>query len=91
MDVALIFSGLNVALLLGLLYVYLRLAVRSRAPLSIGLVIFAFVLMVQNILTVYAYFAMEPLFGAETLPILSATATLQFAGYAILLKLSVRP
>ena len=89
MDVALVFSALNVAVLLGLLYVYARLAIHSKAVLSVGLVFFALILMAQNILTVFAYYAMEPLFGAETLPILSAAASLQFVAYVILLKLTI--
>jgi hypothetical protein len=91
MDVALIFSGLNVVVLLGLIYLYARIAIHNRAALSVGLVVFALILLAQNALTLFAYYAMEPLFGAETLPILSTAATLQFVAYAILLKLTMRP
>ena len=89
MDVATLFSGLNVAMLIALLYVYGRLALRSRVILSVGLVVFALFLLTQNLLTLFAYFTMESLFASGTLPILSATSSLQFAAYAVLLKLTV--
>lgn len=84
-----VFSGLNVIVLLALLYLYGRLAMRSRAVLSIGLVVFALFLLTQNSLTLFAYYTMEPLFGGETVPFLSATSALQFAAYVVLLKFTI--
>jgi len=89
MDVAMVFSGLNVIVLLALLYLYGRLAMRSRAVLSIGLVVFALFLLTQNSLTLFAYYTMEPLFDAETVPFLSATSILQFAAYMVLLRFTI--
>jgi len=89
MDVAILFSSLNAFVLLGLIYLYGRLALRSRAILSVGLVIFAVFLLTQNLLTVFAYTSMQPLFGEETLPILSSTSALQFAAYVTLLKFTL--
>ena len=90
MDVAMLFSGLNIVVLISLLYVYGRLAIRSKAVLSVGLVFFAIFLLTQNLLTLFAYYYMEPLFGIETMPILSATAALQFAAYVVLLRFTIR-
>lgn len=90
MDLAMIFSGLNVVVLIALLFIYGKLALRSRALLSAVLVIFALVLISQNLLTLFAYYTMEPLFGTETMPFLSATSVLQFAAYALLLRFTVK-
>ncbi len=89
MDVAMVFSALNVAVLVILLYVYGRIAARSRAVLSVGLVVFSVFLLTQNLLSLYAFYAMEPLFGAETMPFLSAASVLQFAAYALLLGFTI--
>lgn len=85
MDVALAFSGLNVAVLAGLIFLYGRMVVRSRAVPSFALVVFALFLLVQNALTIYAYDDMAPLFGAETLPYLTAIAASQFVALVVLL------
>lgn len=89
MDVAMLFSGLNIVVLVALMYIYGRLAIRSKAVLSFGLVVFALILLTQNILTLFAYYTMEPLFGAETMPILSTSSALQFVAYVLLLKFTV--
>ncbi len=89
MDVAILFSGLNVALLLALLYFYGRIAVRSRASHPVGLMFFAALLLGQSVLTVYSYATMAPLFGSEALPYLSTISVLEFVGLAVLLKITL--
>ena len=84
-----IFSALNVAVLIVLLYVYGRIAVRSRAVLSLGLVVFSLFLLTQNLLTLFAFYTMEPLFGVETVPFLSAASILQFGAYVLLLVFTI--
>lgn len=54
-DVAKIAAGLNVVLLLGLLYVWLRNYLQFRSKHTLGLSIFAVLLLLQNALTVYYY------------------------------------
>jgi hypothetical protein len=89
MDTAILFSGLNAALLAVLLYFYDRIAVRSRAAHSIGMMFFALLLLANSILTASSYAAMAPFFGAEALPYLSAISVLEFFGLAILLKITL--
>ena len=89
MEVAMLFSGLNVVVLIALLYLYGRLAIRSRAVLSLGLVVFSLFLLTQNALTLFAFYTMQPLFGDEVMPILSAASALQFAAYVILLRFTI--
>ena len=89
MDVAILFSGLNAFILVALLYVYARIAVRSRAAHSVGMVFFALLLLANSILTVYSYSAMSPFFGSEALPYLSGISILEFFGLAALLKITL--
>lgn len=89
MDVALAFSVLNVVVLIALVFFYGRIAMRSRAALSFALIVFAFFLLVQNVLTIYAYGDMAPLFGAETVPYLSAIAASQFVALVVLLRFTL--
>jgi len=89
MDIAILFSGLNAALLVGLLCIYARIALRSRAVHSIGLLFFALLLFLNSSLTVYSYLTMAPFFGVEALPYLSTISVLEFVGLAILLKITV--
>ncbi len=89
MDFAIIFSALNVALLLVLLYFYGRIAVRTGAAHSVGLVFFALSLLANSVVTVYSYAAMAPLFGADALPFLASMSVLQFVGLTVLLKITL--
>ena len=89
MNVAIVFSGLNAILLVALLYIYARIALRSRASHSVGLMFFALLLLANSLLTVYSYVAMAPFFGREALPYLSMMSVLEFVGLAVLLKITL--
>jgi hypothetical protein len=89
MDVAIVLSGLNALLLVGLLVFYGRIAVKSKAALSYGLVIFALFLLAQNLLTVFSYASMAPLFGDATVPYLCIMAGLQLVALLALLRFTV--
>jgi hypothetical protein len=53
----------NVALLIALLTVYAKVYKSTRAVFTVGLMFFAGMLMLHNVIAVYAYFAMEPLYA----------------------------
>jgi hypothetical protein len=89
MDAAIIFSLLNAGMLLVLLYVFGRIAIRSRASHSIGLTFFALLLLANSALTAYSYVTMAPFFGKEALPFLSTMSVLEFVGLAALLKITL--
>jgi hypothetical protein len=89
MLVAIGLAAVNSVILAGLMYVFARVAVRTKASFSVGLVVFGGLLLLQNLLTVYAYVTMAPLFGPDALPVLSVTGGAELAGLAVLLKLSV--
>ncbi len=89
MEIALAFSGMNCAVLAALVFLYGRMAFKSRAVLSFALIVFALFLLVQNLLTIYAYGNMAPLFGTETVPYLSAIAASQFVALSVLLRFTL--
>ena len=79
----------NSAVLVSLIYLYSRIAVKTRATYSVGLAVFAGLLLMHNLLTVFAYAAMAPLFGQDALPFLSGIGALEFVGLLVLLKLTL--
>jgi hypothetical protein len=89
MDAAIVFSLLNAALLIVLLYMFARIAIRSRASHSIGLMFFALLLLANSVLTAYSYATMAPFFGKDALPYLSTMSVLEFVGLAALLKITL--
>jgi hypothetical protein len=81
-------AGANSVILLGLVYLYARISFRSHASYSIGLTFFAAMLLLQNLLTVFAYGTMSPLFGDEALPYLAVIGGAQLAGLLMLLRMT---
>jgi hypothetical protein len=88
MDLAVIFAVLNAIVLAILLAVYGKIAIKSRAAHSIGLVVFAVFLLAQNLVTIIAYVSMSPLFEPNALPALSGISALEFAGLLVLAKIT---
>ena len=58
-------ASVNSVLLLALLVLYGRIVIKSKATYAIGLMIFALLLLAQNLLAVFAFVAMEPYFASE--------------------------
>ncbi len=70
-----VFAGACVALLAVLLYVYGRNASQIRSKFTIGLVVFAVLFLVENVVGLWAYFTMSTVSGAEVaLPMLVLNA-----------------
>ena len=88
MDVAVILSLLNSAVLVFLLGLYGRMALKTHAGYSIGLMIFASFLLAQNLATVLSYVMMAPFFGSEALPFLTGISALEAAGLIVLAKIT---
>jgi hypothetical protein len=88
MDLAVIFAGLNTVVLVVLLSLYGRIALKSKATYSIGLVVFSLFLLAQNLMTLLAYVMMSPLFGQGALPFLSGVSALEFVGLLVLAKIT---
>jgi len=89
MDLSAAISIANVALLIALLTVYIRIYRSSKAVFTLGLVFFAAMLMLHNLIAVYAYFAMAPLYHEGLLPYFVVIHVAELAGIAALLKVTL--
>ena len=79
----------NVVLLIALLTVYAKVYKSTRAVFTVGLMFFAGMLMLHNIIAVYAYFAMQPLYALGLLPYFAVIHIAELAGIAALLKVTI--
>lgn len=91
MDVSSIVGMANTAILIALLAVYGRIYSKTRATFTVGLMVFAAMLMLHNVLAVYAYFAMAKLYSDELLPYFAGIHIAELAGLIALFKVTVWP
>jgi membrane-bound metal-dependent hydrolase YbcI (DUF457 family) len=91
MDVNSVVSMINTAILVVLLAVYANIYRKTRATFTIGLMVFAGMLMLHNIIAIYAYFAMAPLYSDDLLPYFVGIHIAELAGLLALLKVTVWP
>ena len=78
-------ATINVILLLGLIYLYSLILMKTRASYTAGLLIFAFLLLLQNVVTVYGYAEMSGSIGPGFEPILLGVAICECGGLLALL------
>jgi hypothetical protein len=81
-------ASVNSIILIGLVYLYSRIFFTSRASYPLGLTFFAAMLLLQNLLTAFAYGTMSPLFGADALPYLSLIGGTELVGLLLLLRMT---
>ena len=89
MQVSAAISLVNVALLIGLATIYFKIYSEMKAVFTLGLIFFAGMLLLHNIIAVYAYFAMAPLYNEALLPYFVAIHIAELAGIAALLKITI--
>jgi hypothetical protein len=89
MDVSTIVSIATIVILTILLSLYIKIYLKTRAIFTIGLIFFAIMLVVQNLIVVYAYFAMAPLYADALLPYFLLIHIAELAGVASLLKITL--
>jgi membrane-bound metal-dependent hydrolase YbcI (DUF457 family) len=91
MDVSSVLGMINTAILVVLLAVYANIYRKTGATFTIGLMVFVGMLMLHNIIAVYGYFAMAPLYSADLLPYFVGIHIAELAGLIALLKVTVWP
>jgi membrane-bound metal-dependent hydrolase YbcI (DUF457 family) len=91
MDVSSVVSMINTAILVVLLAVYANIYRKTGATFTIGLMVFAGMLMLHNIIAIYGYFAMAPLYSDDLLPYFVGIHIAELAGLIALLKVTVWP
>ena len=81
----------NMTILIVLLVVYSRIFIKTKATFTVGLAVFAGMLMLHNGIAVYGYFAMAPLYSRELLPYFVGIHIAELIGLIALLKVTVWP
>ncbi len=89
MDISTIVSIAIIIISSILLSLYLKIYLKIRAVYTIGLMFFASMIVVQNSIVVYAYFAMAPLYAEGLLPYFLLIHIAELAGVASLLKITL--
>lgn len=89
MEINAILSIATIIILSVLLYLYTKIYLKTRATFTIGLMFFASMLVIQNLIVGYAYFAMTPLYAEGLLPFFLMIHIAELAGVAGLLKITL--
>lgn len=87
-----ILSGVSIAnmVVLGILIVnYAKIYSKTKAQLPIGMIIFASMLFLHNIIGAFAYFSMEEIFSHGVFPYMLGVTIAELAGVLILLKITM--
>lgn len=82
-------ASANIAVLIALLVLYAKVYKTSKANFTIGLIIFASLLMLHNIIAVYGYFMMEPLYAPALVPYFLAIHVAELGGLLVLFRITL--
>jgi hypothetical protein len=89
MGASAIIGIINIGILTILLFIYTKAYKNTKAIFTIGLIFFVALLALHNIIAVYAYFAMEPLYAAGLLPYFIGIHVAELAGLSVLLRITL--
>ncbi len=90
MTASTIVSGANIIVLGILIIVFLKIYSRTKAQLPLGMIFFAGLLALHNMIGVYSYFSMTELYAIALLPYLLAVHVAELAGVLVLLKVTLQ-
>jgi len=90
MTASTVVSGTNMIALGLLIGVFAKMYLKTKAQLPLGMIFFAGLLFLHNLIGVYAYFSMMELYAAALLPYLLAVHVAELAGILILLKITLQ-
>ncbi|MDC8453535.1 MAG: hypothetical protein LV477_11595 [Candidatus Nitrosotalea sp.] len=83
-------SGVNMIALGILIGVFAKMYSKTKAQLPLGMIFFAGLLFLHNIIGVYAYFTMMELYAAALLPYMLAVHVAELAGILIFLRITLQ-
>jgi predicted membrane protein len=89
-QVAAFFSTVNVLLLLGLIWIYGSSFRKVRAQFTAGLLFFAALFLVQNLISLYSFLTMFMYYAAGVTGIVLAITIVQTAGLGVILWTGLR-
>lgn len=84
------FSTVNVLLLIGLIWIYASSFMKVRAQFTGGLIFFAALFLVQNLISLYSFLTMFMYYAADVTGIMLAITIVQTAGLAVILWTALR-
>ena len=90
MQASAVVSGANMVVLGILIGVFTKIYSKTKAQLPIGMIFFAGLLFLHNLIGVYAYFTMMDLYAGALLPYLLDVHVAELAGIIILLKITLQ-
>jgi hypothetical protein len=90
MTASTIVSGANMIALGVLVMVFAKMYSKTKAQLPLGMIFFAGLLFLHNVLGVYAYLTMMELYAIALLPYLLAVHVAELAGILIFLKITLQ-
>jgi len=88
MNITTILTGISTILLLGLIYVYYKNLIKIKSNFTIGLLIFALLFLIQNIISLYFFITMKNYYVPEVEIHVFILTLLQTIGFGILLKIT---
>ncbi|HXX72951.1 MAG TPA: hypothetical protein VEI80_04585 [Candidatus Acidoferrales bacterium] len=89
-QVAALFSTINVLLLIGLLWIYASSFRKIRAEFTVGLLFFAALFLVQNLISLYSFLSMFMYYAPGVTWIVLTITVVQTAGLGIILWTGLR-
>jgi hypothetical protein len=89
MGISAIVGLANIGILIALLIIYLGIYKNTKATFTIGLIFFVCLLMLHNIIAVYAYFAMQQLYSIGLLPYFLGIHIAELAGLSVLFRVTL--
>ena len=90
MTASTIVSGVNMIALGVLMGIFAKMYSKTKAQLPLGMMFFAGLLFLHNIIGVYAYFTMMELYAAALLPYMLAVHVAELAGILIFLRITLQ-
>ncbi len=88
MNLTTILTIVSILFLGGLLHIYIKNLKKIKSKFTIGLVVFAFLLLIQNIVSLYYYLTMMSYYAPEVEVHVFLLTLLQAAAFLILLKIT---
>lgn len=87
-EINIVLGGVGIALLLALLYVYARNLREIRTPFGLGLLVFALLFLLENVVSIITYFAWWGIHGADIALPMMYIRVAEVAAFGVLLAIS---
>jgi hypothetical protein len=90
MTASTVVSAANMVVLAVLVGVFANIYSKTKAQLPLGMILFAGLLFLHNVIGVYSYFSMTELYAVALLPYILSVSVAELAGLLILLKITLQ-